>query len=78
MPLTPHTRCLSHGQFTGGWLNAWAGAIRTWLQRAHQRRTLAELDNRMLRDIGVTRAQAQREAAKPFWSVGKAQSTHVS
>jgi uncharacterized protein YjiS (DUF1127 family) len=43
-----------------------------WLERSRQRRALAELDERLLRDIGVTSAQASREAAKPFWSASKA------
>lgn len=42
-----------------------------WLCRAmarqRQRRALAKLDERMLRDIGLTRDQAQAEARKPFW-----------
>jgi uncharacterized protein YjiS (DUF1127 family) len=50
----------------------WGGVFRTWLQRSRQRRTLAELDDRMLRDIGLTRSQAQREAERPFWSADKA------
>ncbi len=41
--------------------------LRTWYQRAHQRRQLAQLDDRALDDIGVSRAQAEAEAAKPFW-----------
>ncbi len=28
---------------------------------------LAALDDRSLRDIGVTRIEAEREAEKPFW-----------
>jgi len=28
---------------------------------------LAELDDHMLRDIGVTRVEAARECRKPFW-----------
>ncbi len=67
------THSLSHPRrLAGGELYVWAGAIRTWLQCSRQRRALAELDDRMLRDIGVTRSQARREAAKPFWSAGKA------
>jgi uncharacterized protein YjiS (DUF1127 family) len=54
-------------QFTGGGLYVWAGIIKMWFQRSRQRRALAELDDRMLCDIGVTRSQAQREAAKPIW-----------
>jgi uncharacterized protein YjiS (DUF1127 family) len=38
-----------------------------WLQRYRQRRALARLDQRLLRDIGVTAADAAAEAAKPFW-----------
>jgi uncharacterized protein YjiS (DUF1127 family) len=41
-----------------------------WLRFARQRsrRILAELDERMLRDVGITRADAMQEAVKPFWS----------
>jgi len=38
-----------------------------WIERAQQRRRLHELSDHMLRDIGVTRADAHAEAAKPFW-----------
>ena len=38
-----------------------------WHERARQRRRLLELDDRMLKDIGVSRADAVREASKPFW-----------
>ena len=38
-----------------------------WLTRARSRRALAELDDRMLRDIGVDRATAAQEARKHFW-----------
>jgi uncharacterized protein YjiS (DUF1127 family) len=36
-------------------------------ERAQQRYRLAALDDRMLADIGVGRAAAANEAAKPFW-----------
>ena len=38
-----------------------------WFERSRQRRRLLELDDRMLRDIGVKRSEALREAARPFW-----------
>ena len=41
--------------------------IGRWRERARQRRQLAGLDVRMLRDIGVTAAEAERECQKPFW-----------
>ena len=39
----------------------------SWIERARQRRALAGLDDQMLRDIGITRVEAAREAEKPFW-----------
>jgi uncharacterized protein YjiS (DUF1127 family) len=39
----------------------------TWTDRARQRRQLAALSDHMLRDIGLTRADAWAEADKPFW-----------
>jgi uncharacterized protein YjiS (DUF1127 family) len=35
--------------------------------RARQREALSSLDDRLLDDIGVTRQQANVEAARPFW-----------
>ena len=35
--------------------------------RARQRGCLAELDGRLLEDIGVSREQALTESDKPFW-----------
>jgi uncharacterized protein YjiS (DUF1127 family) len=48
-------------------LTASIGLIARWIERTRQRRALAGLDHRALRDIGITRAEAAREAAKPFW-----------
>ncbi len=42
-------------------------SIVLWHCRAHQRRALAELDDRLLDDIGVDRASARQEAVKQFW-----------
>jgi uncharacterized protein YjiS (DUF1127 family) len=44
-----------------------ASALRLWRQRSRQRRTLAELDERLLRDIGVNRLAARQECNKWFW-----------
>ncbi len=35
--------------------------------RWRERRMLATLDDRLLRDIGISRSQALAEAAKPCW-----------
>jgi uncharacterized protein YjiS (DUF1127 family) len=39
----------------------------TWRYRRHARADLGRLDDRMLADIGLTRAEADIEIAKPFW-----------
>lgn len=41
----------------------------TWHERSEQRRSLRHLDDRMLADIGLSRAEAEREGKKPFWMV---------
>ena len=46
------------------WIVATLGA---WRARARQREALAALDDRLLDDIGLTRAQARSEFDKPFW-----------
>ncbi len=38
-----------------------------WFERSKQRKQLAKLDDRLLRDIGLTRDQVQAEISKPFW-----------
>ncbi len=40
-----------------------------WQERDQQRRHLTALDDRLLSDIGISRADAAREAAIPFWRV---------
>lgn len=44
-----------------------------WMKRASivsmQRRDLANLSDDMLRDIGVSRADVDAEAARPFWDL---------
>ena len=39
----------------------------TWRERARQRRQLRSLNDRMLRDIGITRADVLAKSSKPFW-----------
>ena len=58
------------GHFTQT-LTVWALTIRVAPERHRQSRALAELDDRLLDDIGITRSRAMNEANKPLWSVGK-------
>jgi uncharacterized protein YjiS (DUF1127 family) len=77
MILTPETRRLAlHGPAVvvapGSWragrlLSRALALPLVWQQRASQRHRLESLDERHLRDIGLSRADAAREAAKPFW-----------
>lgn len=48
------------------WQTLWV-MVGLWLSRARERRALAQLDDRALADIGLSRTAAARETAKPFW-----------
>jgi uncharacterized protein YjiS (DUF1127 family) len=41
--------------------------VLAWQERARQRHTLAGLDDYLLRDMGITRADVSTESGKPFW-----------
>ena len=43
------------------------GALRGWRRRSKDRAQLAALNDRMLTDIGISRAEAEFLANKPFW-----------
>ena len=42
-------------------------ALGAWSDRRRQRFSLARLDDRMLRDIGLTVSDVEAEITKPFW-----------
>jgi uncharacterized protein YjiS (DUF1127 family) len=46
-------------------------AWRAMLRAALTRRQLAEMDDRMLRDIGISRADALHEAERAPWDLGR-------
>lgn len=39
-------------------------------QARRARQLLSELDGHLLKDIGISRAEALTEAARPFWDLG--------
>ncbi|OOZ36349.1 hypothetical protein BOW51_07600 [Solemya velesiana gill symbiont] len=41
--------------------------LEIWVERYTQRKALMQLDDTMLKDIGISRAKAEAEANKPFW-----------
>jgi uncharacterized protein YjiS (DUF1127 family) len=47
-----------------------AARLLDWHELARQRRALAALDDHMLKDIGLSRADARQEAERPFWDDG--------
>jgi uncharacterized protein YjiS (DUF1127 family) len=49
------------------WLGRARDVIELWQERSRGRRQLLLLDEHVLRDIGITRLQAEAEANKPFW-----------
>jgi len=49
------------------WVRELLREIGVWFGRSRERHALAELDHRLLADIGRSPDAAAREAAKPFW-----------
>jgi uncharacterized protein YjiS (DUF1127 family) len=47
--------------------NHFVATLREWRRRTRDRARLAELDDRMLKDIGLTRTDAEFLINKPFW-----------
>lgn len=43
------------------------GALHRAVERRRSRRQLTTLSDEMMKDIGVSRADAMRESGKPFW-----------
>ena len=57
-PWLPHSRL--------EWVSWWR-AVRVAWRRHRSRRHIGQLDARTLKDIGITFAEAEAEANKPFW-----------
>ncbi len=42
-------------------------AVLRWQDRANQRNRLRTMSDAMLKDLGLSRADVDREVSKPFW-----------
>lgn len=51
-----------------GWTVRLFETLLAWQSRAAGRRQLAAMDDRLLRDVGLSRADVMREQSKPFWT----------
>ena len=58
---------LAPGRGIGALFIAVLNRLAEWQERAEQRAHLAGMDDRMLKDIGVSAVDAAHEADKPFW-----------
>ncbi len=70
MSLTFHSAPTGRGSLAGAMTHAMDSLFDTlalWRHRITTRRELARLDERMMRDIGVSQFDVEHEAAKPFW-----------
>jgi uncharacterized protein YjiS (DUF1127 family) len=60
------------GGLSGNMVKLLVSAVATmmvWYERSRQRRHLAQLDERMLRDIGLNRGDVEREIQKRPWQI---------
>jgi uncharacterized protein YjiS (DUF1127 family) len=58
---------LARGVRAPGALTRTLDRVDGWIERYRQRRQLLGLNDALLKDIGISRADVEREAAKPFW-----------
>ena len=67
--LTTHTRTTSlvPRRMVGTMARTGWTALAVMVRTHQTRRLLAEMDDRMLADIGVSRGDASMEAARPMW-----------
>ncbi len=69
------TRSLTHSHSLQSVVRSttWLDWLRRVLHAAESRRELARMDPRMLSDIGISRAEALREAARAPWDLNPPQ-----
>lgn len=59
----------SVGRMVLAYLGNAATAIVLFAERGRQRRALAQLDEHLMRDVGLSRSMVEREVRKHFWQI---------
>jgi uncharacterized protein YjiS (DUF1127 family) len=69
--MTQTTNCQPPRASSGVWqkLNDFTQVVEDLLAVAQQRRNLRHLDDHMLKDIGMNRADVERETRRSFWDI---------
>ena len=52
-----------------GTFTAFGQILATWRRRAQERTELSRLDQRTIRDLGLSEGDVVFEASKPFWRI---------
>ena len=69
--LMPHamTNCQAHpaSATQAGLIDRIAGTLQVWRTRIHDRHSFDHVDERELRELGLSRWDVEHEIAKPFW-----------
>jgi uncharacterized protein YjiS (DUF1127 family) len=60
-------KTLSHDSFVERSMASLKAHVLRWRQLHHERQLLASLSDDALKDIGLSRADIQQEAERPFW-----------
>ncbi len=63
----PGLRAVRRPEAGAGLASRLLAMLRLWVRRQRGRRELRELDDHLLRDIGISRGVADFEGGKPFW-----------
>ena len=59
----------SAGRMVLAYLGNAATTIVLFAERGRQRRALAQLDEHLMRDVGLSRSVVEREVRKHFWQI---------
>lgn len=65
LTLSPASPAAARG--VRGWVRVVAVVLKQWNHRRRSRAHLDALPSHLLRDIGLSQAEAELEARKPFW-----------